>query len=240
MIARAVRPGRERAASRFAVAALALIFASPAAAQLGGTISLASDDVFRGYSVSNGDPVALLDLSYDNPSGAYAGASGAMVVAGNEGVRPLRIQLNAGYAKRVAPGLTLDVGATGTSYSHYSGLRSGRSYAELYLGVAGESVASRLSVSPDYLGSGAAAYAEVNAKLASVASFDITGHAGALVPLGSYRSPTRFDWQIGAGRTFGRIAVRASLSGAAPARDSSRRYGRYHRGAVVLAVSYIL
>src|SRR6476620_5040716 len=74
-------PAGPTRAARAAVAAIAgtiALMPSPAAAQASGAISIFSDDRFRGYSLSDGYPVGIFDLSYDAPSGLYGAVSGSM------------------------------------------------------------------------------------------------------------------------------------------------------------------
>src|SRR4051794_35583423 len=62
---------------------------APAAAQFGAVVSAYTDQRFRGYSLSDGRPVGILDLSYDAPNGIYAGASGSLVATRHEGLKGL-------------------------------------------------------------------------------------------------------------------------------------------------------
>src|SRR3982751_4540766 len=82
-------------------AALALLFAAaPAEAGVGAVVSVFNDAQFRGASVSGRHPVGVLDLSYDDPGGIYVAAS-ATAVAASGGVKPLSLQINGGFAKRL-------------------------------------------------------------------------------------------------------------------------------------------
>ena len=89
--------------------ALAL-FAAPASAEVGATVTLTSQERFRGYSVSDGYPAATFSLSYDDAAGPYV--EGSLMVAGNlsDGLERSRFEANAGYALRLKNGPTLDVG----------------------------------------------------------------------------------------------------------------------------------
>ena len=98
------------------VAVLGIGCAAPARAEVGATVSAFSDLRFRGYSLSEGSPVAILDLAVDDPSGLYADAAG-MGVFRNSGPAPLALQLTGGYAKRLKSGTTLDFGITHSTYS---------------------------------------------------------------------------------------------------------------------------
>lgn len=143
--------------------------------------------------------------------------SGGLVLSSNDGVQPLKLGLNAGYAERIGSGLTIDSGVSRTSYSTYSGLRSKRSYSDIYVGIAGRQLRSRIHFSPDYFGSGPTVYAEAEADVTSVAGFTLNAHAGSLFPLGRrdlLDPPHRqLDWQFDVAHTFGRMSVRAAWSG---------------------------
>lgn len=201
-----------------------------------------SDDRFRGFSLSDGHPVAILELSYDAPDGLYAAASGTLVASSADGVRPLGLEVGGGYAKRLSAGLTIDVGAVHSEYSEYSGLTSYRSYSEAYVGVAGKLLSSRIAFSPRYLGGGATSYAEVDGHLPAPLDFMIEGHAGVLVPLYSHGygggSGRRFDWEVGLARPLGRFSLHAAVTGAGPGREPYA--GGSSARAVVLGVSCAL
>jgi uncharacterized protein (TIGR02001 family) len=189
---------------------------SPAGAEIGAAASLFSDATFRGYSISDGRPAAVLDLSYDDPSGAYAGLSGSVVTGSSELVRPLSVQLNGGYARRLSHGLTLDVGAVASIYSHYSSTAPGRGYAEVYAGLSGKALSARLSFSPDYyLSDGATVYGEANGNIGLGYRFRLDGHVGMLALLdqrsSGYRAPV--DWRLGIVRELGPVAVEVAWVG---------------------------
>ena len=67
---------------------------------MAGKLSLQSDYQVRGYSVSRGRPVGILDLSYDNPSGLYLNGQvfGALPDDYNSGL--LGTIGDIGYARR--------------------------------------------------------------------------------------------------------------------------------------------
>jgi uncharacterized protein (TIGR02001 family) len=219
-----------------------VLVSSPAAAQVGTAISVFSDYRFRGYSLSDGRPVGIIDLSYDAPNGFYAALSGIGVATRNDGLEPLGIQLNAGYAKRLKSGVTLDLGAVHSNYSRYSS-RTHKSYTEVYAGVSGKLISSRVYISPDYLNSGAwTLYGEVEGTVPAGSKLRFTGHVGTLIPLHSddrenYR--TEFDWRLGIARDFGRLSLHADLTGLQRGRDLYEE--RYHgRTAFVIGATYAL
>lgn len=201
------------------IAAAALVSAtSPASAQVvGAAATIVTDDRFRGYSVSDGRPAAILDISYDAPSGIYAALSASATATRDYGPRLLAAEINAGYVRPLSSGLDLDIGATGSSYSRYSGMLDARSYIEAYAGIEGKRISSRLSYSPRYLGGwDETLYAEVNANFGSFAGFRLNAHAGLLHMLGRHREGayrSRYDWRLGVTRTVGRFTMEAAWSG---------------------------
>jgi len=204
-------------------------------------VSVFSDSRLRGYSLSGGHPVGTVDLSYDDPSGLYAAASASALASSNDGIKPLGLQLNGGYAKRLS-GVTLDFGAIYSTYSHYSRLGSSSSYTEIYAGAAYKFLSSRIAFSPHYFEGGARTlYGEVDANFSPAHKLHLTGHAGVLVPI-NYRgeSPaTQYDWRVGVSRDVGKVTFHLIGSGGGPGRDYYR--GHWHsRNALVVGASLAL
>jgi uncharacterized protein (TIGR02001 family) len=196
-------------------AGASLTFSTAGGAQVGALVSAYSDYRFRGVSLSDGRPVALLDLSYDLPGGFYAALSGGALATRDEGPQFLGYSVNGGYAVRLNSSLSGDLGVVHSAYSHYSGLAGGRSYTEIYWGVAGKLVSARLSISPNYLGNANwTAYAEVNGHVDLSRRAVIEVGAGALSALGgSYHGQSRpqFDARIGVGQRLGPLMLHASV-----------------------------
>lgn len=214
-------------------AMLASLTASPAAAQFGAVVSAYSDQRFRGYSLSDGRPVGILDLSYDAPDGIYAAASGSVVATRHHGLKGLGLALNGGYARRVGRELTLDLGAIHSRYSEYSGVASGRSYTELYAGLAGKLVGTRFSLSPDYIGAARwTLHGEVNGHVDLTRDLRFDGTIGALMPVGSgaYTGATRATWdaRLGLVQRIGRVSLHGAFTarGKSPDIYAARRHGR--------------
>ena len=247
-VRRASRAGADKPLRRVAVRSLlfaaTLALASPAAAQVGASVSIFTDNRFRGYSLSDGRPVGILDLSYDTPRGLYGAVSASIAATRDDGLQPLGLQLNGGYAKRLSSGLTVDLGIVHSNYSRYSSRGPAKSYTEAYAGVAGKLLSSRIYVSRGYLKSGAwTLYGEVDANVPVGTRLRVTGHVGMLVPLDrrdtgvTYR--TEFDWRLGIARNIGPITVSAALTGRGRGHDfyQERSYGRR---ALVFGVTYVL
>ena len=86
--------------------------AAPAQAEVGATFSFFSEARLRGISLSAGHPIAQLDLSYDDPGGFYGSLSASTVLSSEYGLRPLGLEENLGYAKKLKSGPSIDVGGT--------------------------------------------------------------------------------------------------------------------------------
>jgi uncharacterized protein (TIGR02001 family) len=202
-----------------------------------------SDAQFRGYSLSGGRPAGFLDFSWDDPSGAYAAASTSAVATTGDGLQPLGLQLNAGYARRLSSGTALDAGIVHSRYSRYSSRGSGNSYTEIYGGIARGLFSSRLYFSPHYFDSRTSAlYGEIEGGVAPAAKLRLSAHAGLLVPLrhaGGDEYRAQYDWRLGITRELGRLSLQAAWTGGGPGPDYYR--GREHRrNRLVLGLSFIL
>ena len=222
--------------------AIVLAYPTMSAAQTSAAVSIFSDDRLRGYTLSDGRPVGILDLSYDDPSGFYGTVSGSAVASRDRGLRPLGLVLNAGYAKRLNSELTIDAGVSHSVYSKYSDRGAARSYTEGYVGLSGKWLTGRFYASPDYL-KGGTLYGELIATVPIADNLRVTGHGGLLIPLGSsqgaYSYRREVDWRIGVTRQFGPLSVQAAWTGARPAQNLYR-YGYHSHNALVLDLTYAL
>jgi uncharacterized protein (TIGR02001 family) len=194
--------------------------------------------------LSDDRPVAILDLSYDAPDGLYGAVSGIIVASRHDGLQPLGLELNAGYAASLESGLTLDVGVTRSSYSHYSSRGPGKSYTEGYVGVAGKFVSARVSVSPDYLTSDTwTVYGELNGHVPVASKLRLIGHVGLLVPFRSYHDDQNyhreFDWRLGIAKDIGRATLSAAWTGVHRGQDIYQDPERRH-SAFVVGLTYAL
>lgn len=233
------------AARRFGASTLvglaAVVNSAPAGAQVGVVASLYTDDRFRGVSVSEGRPVAMMDLSYDAANGLYAGLSGSVVFSHGNRFEALGVILNGGYARQLSSGLMADVGFVHTRYSHYSGVGTGREYNEIYAALSGKLVGGRIAVSPNYLGrSRWTAHGEVFGHVDLTRVTSLTGDVGVLLPLqhpvDQERYEPQFDGRVGIAQRLGRTTLHADVTART---GSSAVYGvrGYGRVALILGVS---
>jgi len=141
--------------------ALALtVLVTPAAhAQLSGSAGILSNYMYRGITLSADKPAARLALNYDAPNGLYAGGQVINGQLAMESHRAAQWIGYAGYAQRLASGLSWEAGVTHYAFSSTSSW----DFSEIYAGLAGERISARLHYAPNYLGfSERTLYAEVN------------------------------------------------------------------------------
>lgn len=197
------------------------------------TLTLVSDDRFRGQSTSSSKPALTGTIAYDDLRGPYLGVSVTAGLTG-DGIRLLRSVQYLGYARRVGHGLSIDLGVTHRFYTSAATVEYARQFTEFYAGLAGRRVSARLSYSPAYHGQGnSATYGEVDALLLDRGDWSLNAHVGALAPPMYGRHPQRFkpDGQLGLTRRLDRLAISATLVGGGP----SERDHRYHGTLVVAA-----
>lgn len=199
-----------------------------------------SDYRSRGYSVSSGRPAATLALSYDHPTGLYANATTTGGLAHDDPVF-FGLVANAGYARRVAPQVSIDGGIARTQYFRAAATGNAH-YTEFYAGVFAHGLSARVHLSPDYLRHGVStAYGEVDAMLKSFGPWRLNGHVGMLNYLSTPRyvhRSTQYDWRLGLSRQIGHLDLHAAVSGGSPDHDYYR--GSVHnKTAIVVGASWI-
>lgn len=210
--------GRKRRLVR-CVAALALFAASPAAAQLAGSVALDSDYRLRGYSLTNDHAAASANITFDHSSGLYFSLAGIAELGGDR--RFLGAIANAGFARRVATRVTLDAGVLRYQIGSAESDKPGFKYTEFYGGGSVGPVTGRLYYSPHYRAGGLPTlYGELDAGFEPADNWRLSGHVGVLTYLdGNYlyrAGRTHRDWRVSLARQFGRVEVHSALSGGGP------------------------
>ncbi len=217
------------------------LMTTPVAAQVGGNLTLQSDDRFRGRSFSDGRPVMVGSLSYDHRSGLYAGGSATAILTGERRAGLSGARAYGGYAVRTASGASFDLGVVGYRYtSRFSGGRE-VGYVEGYAGVFKDGLSGHIRFSPNYFDRGApVVYVDVAATRALPLDWRLNSSLGLLVQtsgapiLGDRRS--RYDAKIGVSREFGKIQLSADVTFAGP--DGAYYDGPFSgRSALVLSAS---
>lgn len=205
--------------------------------QVAGALGVQSNYLYRGISLSSGLPAATLDLSYDHPSGAYAGASAVGAVVDGQ-ARSLGFIEYLGYATPRRGVVSWDVGLTNQDLAYYAqGRRWPVRYAEVYVGAAGEFLSAHLHYSPNYIRAGyGALYAEVDASTKPVDNWRLFAHLGSVIPVGDAAGRTpRYDARAGVGRQFGALELQASVTATTP---DPPGFTPRHRTALVVGANW--
>jgi len=208
------------AASRAALLLLATLSVAPAApAQVAASATVTTNYLYRGASLSNGEPSVDFALAYDDKSGFYAGGAIIGEVTRREGAEVLGHLEYLGYAYRLKDGSTLDLGANNLNYRSYGYRYAGDADAtEVYAGWVRGSLNYYLHYSPNYFQPGARVlYGEVNGAIRLPSPFRLFGHVGVLTPLGGgYDSKERYDLRAGVEVGFGRGQAQLAWTTAQP------------------------
>lgn len=154
---------------------LVLLFAGGvASAQVSGSVSLVSDYIYRGVSLSNDNPEAQLTLNADFDSGWFAGLFASPIdLPSSHG---LAIAYG-GYARQLTSELSWEAGVSDTAYAE----AAGQDYAEIFAGLSSDRFNGRLYYSPNYLGQSLhSIYGELNFNQPLNADWRLVAHAGYL------------------------------------------------------------
>jgi uncharacterized protein (TIGR02001 family) len=238
-----LRGPARRACRLLSVAAIVLLrLAGPAHAETGLSAAVNSDDRVRGVSLSDGNPVLSLNFTYDHASGVYAGISATAVATDHTGIEMLGDVVYLGYAGRLSPETSWDVGVSNSNVSVYPDIAYRYNYTELYAGITRNNISAHLYYSPRYLGGGARTlYGEVNGTWKLASRWRLFAHAGVLTSLGggnlTYAGSTQFDGRLGLAREFGRCEVRVAWTTTSSAPDFPEGH-RQSRNAVVAGAAY--
>jgi uncharacterized protein (TIGR02001 family) len=227
-----------RGLTRFLLAILPILSAAPAHAELGASLTLASQDRFRGYSVSDGYPAATFSLSYDDAGGPYFEASVMAAGKPSNGIERYRFEENAGYALRIANGPTIDAGIVHADYSGYRIYGQTAVFTEVYAGLITKRFSAHIHYSPNYFQRGVATlYADVDSAIPLTPRIRLTGHYGLLYETKGAREAagrTAEDWRIGAATDLRNLTFELAVASGAKKRSF---YGDARDGGSALLVS---
>ncbi len=217
--------------ARAAGLTLLLACCTAAQAQVSGSLSLATDYRYRGYSLSNGKPVAKLLLAYDARSGSYGGVEARVPREGIGGQPGVDLLGYGGYSRRVAGDLVLDMGAAVYTYS----AASHANYKEVYLGVSTDRFSTRMSYGPNYLGFGGhTLYLQVEASYPLGGDVSLFAHAGHMHMLGRplvYGQRSLTDARVGVGLAAGDWNLQLALDAADTGAYDGYRVAAFTRAA---------
>lgn len=174
----------------------------------------------------------MVDLTYDDPSGFYLG--GSLVGAASDDRNPglLGVIAQAGYARRISPDLSLDLGMSRLDFRPLRSSGRRLAYSEYYLGAGLQWLSAHIYYSPEYgYPDAPTIYGELEAHRETFARVRLSAHVGVLKPLTAPRATrstrsAQYDWRIGAARGFGPIDLSAALSGVSPG-SKGRAYDGY-------------
>jgi uncharacterized protein (TIGR02001 family) len=231
-----------RAALLICTLAAATLPATPAAAQLGGSVSLSSQLQLRGQPISDHRPVAELEIVHDSASGFYLGGSAALVASRDAGLQPFAFKQYAGFARRLSPAVAIDLGVVHNGYTEYSSISGDGSYTEAYVGVTGRNLSGHIYLSPGYFRKDEPTlYMEIDGHADVARNLQLFAHAGRLAYLNDHRSAgdrgTTTDWRIGLRRHIGPVDLEAAWTGYV---EDARTYERNRRrdGALVISLAF--
>ena len=184
--------------------------AESVSAQLSGTLAGVTDYRYRGVTFSDRKPAAQAGLTYDDASGWYVGALGSTVRLDPPGGASSKFQVigYAGYAVRLASGVSLEVGG---DYAAFSGATD-LNYGEVFIGAATENLTARIHYSPRYFGTSSdSIYGEINATHPLTDTLRLHVHLGFL----RYRYDYPYGYLYGLTPTKnvidGRIGLRTDI-----------------------------
>jgi uncharacterized protein (TIGR02001 family) len=191
---------------------LALLIAGPACAQVSGSVTLLSDYRYRGTSLSDGLPTAQAVVAWDRSDGWYGGLQLSRVRFMYPDARAeLQAIPYVGYVHDLRPGLSAEAGVQYTGYSQ------SHRYDEpdVYVGLSGRQLHSRLSWTPHYFGQSPAWYVELDGSHALRAPWRAIGHVGVLqsreyIEYGNAEQRVRVDAAVGIAVALGGFDLRAT------------------------------
>jgi uncharacterized protein (TIGR02001 family) len=226
--ARSTAGSRDGASARhlyaLALTSVLSLVATPAFAQVSGSVDIESDYRLRGYSLSAGQPVATAQIGYDDDSGVYLNLSATGEI-GHDDPLFLGVQGNIGYVRRLNQKLSIDGGVTRSQYRSPDRNSRSHNYTEVYLGLASDPFSARIYYSPDYFRPDVSTlYGEVEATFRPAKHWRLNGHLGSLIYLSTPARyipgrEARYDWRVGVSRELGSFDLHAALSGGGPGKE---------------------
>lgn len=225
-------------AKRLLLSSALIFFSAPVCAEVGATVTLASQDRFRGYSVSDGYPAATFALSYDDAAGPYV--EGSVMLAGNpsDGLERSRFEANAGYALRLAHGPTLDAGVVHAEYTGYRIYGTQAVFTEFYAGVITGPIQAHVHYAPTYFQRGVSTfYTDIDGTTQIAPRLRLSAHVGALFQLEGHHEAAGThtqDWRIGASTDIRKLTFELALASGS---DKRSFYGVVKGGGTALLFS---
>jgi uncharacterized protein (TIGR02001 family) len=223
-------------------AALAFCLSSPARAQLGFSVSADSDYRFRGVSLSDGKPDVNLNVTYDNRSGFYAGATAIGAESAHGGAHILAYLEYIGFSAPISGNIAWDAGVSNSTVSQRPYNPYNIDYVEAFAGVVTRDFNVHVYYSPNYIGEGFdAVYLDLNGAVRPRQGWRVFAHAGVLTPLGVGGEPgsrrEHYDLRVGVAAAFANTEVQLAWTTTSPGFNYPPGV-RQRRDAVVVGASY--
>jgi len=171
-------------------------------AQVSAQVSVASDNVFRGVSLSDGRASAAAELDFDSSAGWFAGAQVSSTRLAFQRHDHPELVFDAGYAHALTSTLTWDAGASYTAFPGFTYWN----YGEAFVGVLAENWSARLHYAPDYFGrQRRTLYAEYDFQYPLHERWRVIAHIGALhsAPAAAEGHAWSYDGSLGVAARFG-------------------------------------
>jgi uncharacterized protein (TIGR02001 family) len=211
---------------RAAVVALLCYLLPQARAQVdvSGSLAVQSEYRYRGQSPGDSGPVPQLTINVDHISGWYLGGFASTLRIGDN--RGYKVQAYAGYAQRLASGMSWEAGCSHIGYTqvHIN------DFQECYGGLSGERLSTRLYYAPRYFGYAAhVLYGEANYFYPLGERINLIAHGGLLYNLSSGAWPgvprrSRYDIRLGIAVPIGNWTLQAAREHSP---DDGTRYTTY-------------
>jgi uncharacterized protein (TIGR02001 family) len=145
-----------------------------ASAQVSGSVSLVSNYVYRGASLSNDRPEPQASLAFDSDGGWFGGLFLSRVALPQSNSQVIGY---AGYAQQWLGDMSWEVGVSEAAYPQ----NSEQNYGEAFVGWSTERLNARVYYSPNYLGQSLrSVYGEINANTPLIADIHLMAHVGYL------------------------------------------------------------
>lgn len=165
----------------------------PANAQIALSATATTNLLYRGGSLTDGDPALSLSLAYDGPHGFYAGGSLIGEADPRRGPQVLGHVEYLGYAVRPARGPTFDFGVSNANYAQDIDYSASRyvpyriDATEFHVGAIFKNFSYFAYFSPNYFDPTVRSiYNELNGVVRPGGGWRVLGHVGVLNQLSGY------------------------------------------------------
>ena len=171
-----------------------LLVATAARAQANASVTVVSDDRYRGVSLSDDAPAVQIGAGFDADNGLYVGGFASNARLYDQDM--VRWVGYAGRAGRFGNHVSWDVGAQYTGFTD----APEDGWPEVYAGLAGERIGVRVAYAWRYFGGDdAAVYTSLDAQQPLSRDVRLLAHAGWLHPVRDDNASPAYDLRLGVG-----------------------------------------